>query len=294
MSYFKKLGLTQEAFSTSPDPNFFYEIREHKAVYYKLRVTIQLKRGLSLILGDVGVGKTTLLRKLYNDLANNRDYVIKVILDPTAESESVFLSMLTDGFQLSGNFSSVRHQKDALENYLVDRAGRDGKTVVLFVDEAQKLSADSMEVLRLLLNFENSHEKLIQIVLFGQIELLPRIMEIHNLWDRIALRRFINPLTEEDEVKALIEFRLRKAGYLLPGTMFDDGAIALICDQSRGYPRKMSMLCHEALEYIVMHDLTVIDRQVIRNVIDNELNQILTASASATASANVSASVGAR
>ena len=94
MSYYSVLGLEKEPFSNSPDPEFFYEASEHKAALMRLLVEIRLRRGLSVILGDVGVGKTTLSRKLFQMLKERPDILFYMIMDPTAQSEELFLESL--------------------------------------------------------------------------------------------------------------------------------------------------------------------------------------------------------
>ncbi|OGX41308.1 MAG: hypothetical protein A3G91_04755 [Omnitrophica WOR_2 bacterium RIFCSPLOWO2_12_FULL_50_9] len=270
MSYFKLLGLQREPFSTNPDPDFFYQTRGHMAAFYRLRVAIDLKRGLNLILGDVGTGKSTLMRKLMGSLSQEPGYIPKVIMDPTASSEHDCLVLLSHAFGLKPGFRTVSHYKKTLENFLFDQGLVNGKTIVLFIDEAQKLSSSSMEVLRLLLNYETNEIKLIQIVLFGQMELLPMISQMRNLWDRITLKYVINPL-ERDEIRELIHFRLRQAGYIGGQPLFDDTALDAIYEYTQGYPRRTTMLCHDALEYLVMHDRPVVDGEVVRALIQQEV-----------------------
>src|SRR4030042_4456450 len=100
MSYFKVLGIEKEPFSTSPDPNFFYESQEHKAAITRLLIEIRLRRGLSVILGDVGTGKTTLSRKLFQMLKERSDIIFHMILDPTYETEELFLDSLIRTFSV--------------------------------------------------------------------------------------------------------------------------------------------------------------------------------------------------
>jgi len=273
MSYYKILGLEKEPFSTSPDPEFLYLSQEHKAALYRLRAAVKLKRGLSLILGEVGVGKTTLMRKLFNILSEDTGFITKITLDPTAKSEYAFLSALGDIFQLKPGFRSSSNYKKAIENFLFEKGVKENNTIVLFIDEAQKLSSASMEVLRLLLNYETNASKLIQIVLFAQMELLPQIGRINNLWDRVSLKRVINPL-KEDEVKEMIGFRLNQAGRISKEPLFSDSAINAIYNYTQGYPRKITMFCHEALQYLVMHRKEAVDKEVVQELIQKEVKPV--------------------
>lgn len=270
MSYYKLLGLKREPFSTSPDPDFFYQSKEHKAAFYRLHVAIDLKRGLNLILGDVGTGKSTLMRKLTASLSDESEYIIKVILDPAAHSERAFLSLLGGTFGLNPEFHSSANYKKAIEHYLFEEGMIHGRTVVLFIDEAHKLSFSALEVLRILLNYETNDMKLIQIVLFGQMELLASISQTRNLWDRLAFKYMINPL-EENEIKELIAFRLRQAGYAAAEPLFTQGALRAVYTHTQGYPRRATILCHDALEYLVMHNRLMVDEEVIQRLVDQEI-----------------------
>lgn len=279
MGYYKLLGLCKEPFSTTPDPLFFYKARGHMAAFYRLRVAIDLKRGLNLILGDVGTGKSTLMRKLMAALGEEPEYCLKAILDPCAPSELDFLAMLAAAFGLKPaekfyglrpGAASAASYKKIIEHFLFEEAVVNGRTVVLFIDEAQKLSDASQEVLRILLNYETNEIKLIQTVLFGQMELLSQISRMANLWDRIAFKYVINPL-EKDELRELIQFRLKRAGYFSHEALFDEGALQAIYDYSQGYPRKITMLCHNALEYLVMHGRRLVDREVIEALMKEEV-----------------------
>lgn len=268
MSYFSALGLKKEPFSNSPDPEFFYESVEHKAALMRLLVEIRLRRGLSVILGDVGVGKTTLSRKLFQMLNERPDMLFYMIMDPTAQSEELFLESLVRTFniqeQLQG--SSILDYKEAIKKHLFQKGVEENKTVVLVVDEAQKLNAESLEILRVLLNYETNEYKLLQLVLFSQMELLPKIKEIKNFFDRIVLKYVINPL-DEPETRDLINFRLRQSGFNVDLKLFTDEAVSEIQRYSQGYPRKINLVCHNALRSLILSEKTLIDGGLIRDLI---------------------------
>ena len=100
MSYFKVLGFAKEPFSTSPDPEFFYLSKEHETALTNLLIELRLKRGLAVILGDVGTGKTTLSRKLIQEIKKREDFTFHIILDPSFENEHLFLSSLVRNFEI--------------------------------------------------------------------------------------------------------------------------------------------------------------------------------------------------
>jgi len=272
MSYYGVLGLTAEPFSTSPDPAFFYESASHKAVLYRLQIALKLKRGLSLVLGDVGMGKTTLSRRLFQLLKREEKVSSHLILNPVYETEAEFLTALVKLFGIAPPSSPlpVARSLEILEGYLFQKGVEEERTVVLLIDEAQRLSSSALELLRALLNYETNEFKLLQLILLGQMELLPRIREMKNLWDRISLKSVIDPLDEAD-TEAMIAFRLRKAGYASRRNLFTADAIREIYRHTQGSPRRITTLCHDALERVVISDKDEVDAAMIRGLIKRVL-----------------------
>ncbi|MBI5300012.1 MAG: AAA family ATPase [Deltaproteobacteria bacterium] len=278
MSYYKVLGLANEPFSTSPDPAFFYEARDHKAALYRLRIALRLKRGLSLILGDVGTGKTTLSRRLYQMLSKEPSCDFHILLNPVFKSEEEFLEKLMESFhiELPQKPISTVHYFDILEKNLFQRGVEEKKTIVLLIDEAQKLSKTSLEILRTLLNYETNEHKILQLVLMSQLELLPKISRLKNLWDRISLKYMLNPLGLE-EMTELINFRLLQAGYNAKKPLFASEAMEEIHRHTQGYPRQVTLLCHNVLEKLVMENKEEVTRKIVQEMVLQE-ERILNAS----------------
>ncbi len=274
MSYFKVLGFDKEPFSTSPDPEFFYLSKEHETALTNVLIELRLKRGLSVILGDVGTGKTTLSRKLIQELKAREDFVFHIILDPSFENEELFLTWLNRNFEIEANGSlgapTILDLRESLERFLFQRAVTENKTVTLIIDEAQKLSESSLEVLRVLLNYETNEFKLLQLILLGQLELHSRILNISNFYDRISFKYTLNPL-DFNETREMIEFRIRQAGFKASMNLFLDDAVKEIYEYSRGYPRQITMLCHKSLKNLVLKNKFVIDAEIVRELIDEEI-----------------------
>jgi general secretion pathway protein A len=266
MSYYKILGLEKEPFSTSPDPEFFYHSSSHDTALKRLEIGIRLRRGLNLILGDIGTGKTTLSRALLNAFKDDNEFIFHMILDPGYKSEFQFLLSLIKMFRITCNFQSTLDFKDALEKYLFQKGVEENKTIILLIDEGQKINLENLEVLRTLLNYETNEYKLLQLVIMAQAELLPRVNRIRNFMDRVALKFTINPL-DESETKGMIEFRLKQAGYNKEDNLFSDEAVRLIYQHTQGYPRRIALLCHDALEALVMKDKFVVDAEIINSLI---------------------------
>lgn len=271
MSYYQILGLDKEPFSTSPDPAFFYESASHKAALYRLQVPIKLKRGMSLILGDVGVGKTTLSRRLFQVLKREENVSSHLMLNPVYETETEFLTALLKLFRIapqSGTLSVVE-SLEVIERFLFEKGVKENQTVVLLIDEAQRLSPASLELLRTLLNYETNEFKLLQLILMAQMELLPRIRKTRNFWDRLCLRYVLHPLDKSD-TEAMITFRLRQAGYDSREELFTTKAVQEIYQYTQGYPRRIATICHDALEQLVLSGKEDVDEEVIRTLINQE------------------------
>ena len=269
MSYYSVLGFAREPFSTSPDPAFFFRSSSHLQALSRLEIAIRLKRGLCLILGDVGAGKTTLARTLLSNVQQDDDMVFHLIMDPWYETEYQFLQSLCHMFEVRPAFKSTLDCREAIEHYLFQKGVTEGKTIVLLIDEGQKLSLDMLENLRVLLNYETNEYKLLQVVIFSQMELLPRIKRVKNFIDRVALKYIVNPL-DEQETAQLIQFRLEAAGLPSGVALFSPEAVHAIHQFTQGYPRKIAMVCHNALESLVIKEQSVIDEPLIQELLAHE------------------------
>lgn len=275
VGYYSILGFDREPFSTSPDPEFFYHTREHDLALTNLLIELRLRRGMSVVFGDVGTGKTTLSRKLLHELHKRGDMIFHMILNPAFDGERQFLSSLARNFDVDFprdadlSNSDIMELRDAIEKFLIKKTLEDNRTIVLIVDEAQKLDLSALETLRVLLNFETNTHKLIQLVLLGQLELYAKVVHIANFMDRINFKFTLNPL-DVSETGALIDFRIRKAGYKGTRQLFLDEAISEIYNFTKGYPRKINVLCHKILKQMVMDDRKIADGELVRMVRDKD------------------------
>jgi len=275
MAYHTLLGFKKEPFSTSPDPEFFYLTKEHDIALTNILIELRLKRGLNVIFGDVGTGKTSLSRKLLQELQQRGDMIFHMILNPSFENEEQFLTSLVRNFnvdyppQKNATMSNILELRDAIERFLLQKAVEERRTVILIIDEAQKLDLATLEVLRILLNFETNEYKLIQLVLLGQMELYPKIVHMPNFLDRISFKYTLNPLGPQ-ETKELIDYRIMKAGYESAMKLFDNEAIGEIYTFSRGYPRRITMLCHRVLKELVIQNKHAVDKILVRDVIEKD------------------------
>ena len=272
MEYYKILNLKKEPFSSSPDPTFFYHSREHKECLNRLEIGIRLRRGLSVILGDIGTGKTTISRLMIQKFASEKgNFIVRLILDPTFKSEYEFLKNLAESFGIDSFSRSSFEYKNSLQNFLFEKGAKEKKIIVLIIDEGQKLTPTYIEVLRTLLNYETNEFKLLQLVIFAQHEFLQKMKRQKNFLDRVALGYSINPLNEED-TKGLIRFRLEKAGLDNNKILFTDAAMKLIYMHTQGYPRRITNFAHNALISMLREDRKIIDEKFILKLIRDEVS----------------------
>jgi general secretion pathway protein A len=275
MAYFTLLGFDKEPFSTSPDPSFFYLTKEHDMALTNILIELHLKRGLSVIFGDIGTGKTSLSRLLIQELRKRSNMFFHIILNPVYQDEKQFLTALVRNYSIDVLFnidplkSDVLELRDAFEKFLIQKAVDDKQTVVLIIDEAQKLDMTMLETLRVLLNFETNEHKLLQLVLLGQVELYPKIVNMPNFMDRISFKYTLNPL-DAKETKELVSFRVKAAGYNSRMDLFLDEAVSEIYNYTRGYPRKITKLCHQVLKELILQNKHAVDRMLVRDVIAKE------------------------
>jgi len=140
---------------------------------------------------------------------------------------------------------------------------------VLLIDEGQKLTQPQLEILRTLLNYETNECKMLQLIILAQMELLPRIKRIKNFIDRVSFKYIINPL-DEFETGKLIDFRLRQAGYMEERSLFSHEAIHRIYEYTKGYPRQIALICHNAIEYLIMGDYEIVTGELIDTIIGRQ------------------------
>lgn len=244
--YRKFYGLTRNPFEISPDPYFFYPTPRHNEALANLNYGVQRRKGVVVVTGEVGTGKTLLVRCLLDSL-NRNQIAFAYVFNPRLSVPDFLRYVLTD-LRLPMNGRTKSEMLAHLNSYLIARFRR-GSTAVLVVDEAQLLSWELLEEIRLLTNLETSQQKLLQIVLVGQPELDRRLDSPHlrQLKQRIGLRCSLEPLGV-DELRGYILRRLDLAGANSHGgSIFTDDAIAAVHKYSRGIPRLINTLCENSL-----------------------------------------------
>jgi type II secretory pathway predicted ATPase ExeA len=245
--YYRYFGLERDPFLDTADPYFYCELGALRKAKDRLAASVDESRGLTVILGEPGTGKTSLSSALEQELLLDDRFVLGKILDPTFATEVEFLIAAGRVFGLSLPPRSSASLKNALKNFFFETAVLENRTLVLVIDEAQNLSDDSLEALRLLLNYHVPQKKLLNILLFGQSELERRIDQRHNLADRVDSWIRLEPL-DDAMAGAVLDFRLSRAG-LAPGQqIFTPEARAMVLQASRGLARRLTMLAHLSME----------------------------------------------
>ncbi|MFC1462858.1 ExeA family protein [Verrucomicrobiota bacterium] len=265
MNYFRSLGLKRDPFGTSPDPNFLFASPAHLIALKRLEIAVKLRRGLSVIYGEVGTGKTTLSRALIRKLAGDKSISCHILLDPHYPSAFQFLLALLASFGIRQRARSLAQARKLLNDYLFETGAAEGRNIVLIIDEGQELGTAQLELLRVLLNYETNEAKLLQLVVFAQPELKAKIAKRPNLDDRVALRYSLRALTVLETSK-MIDFRLGKAGFEGEEPIFTPGAVQRIFTMTGGMPRKVNMLCHDTLVNLVIQSKTSADAEFIDEV----------------------------
>ena len=257
-SYF---GLAEEPFSIAPDPRYLYMSQRHQEALAHLLYGVNAGGGFVLLTGEVGAGKTTVCRCLLEQIPESCD--VAYIFNPKLTVEEL-LSTICAEFGIScppGN-TSVKVYIDCINAYLLDAHAR-GRHTVLIIDEAQNLSADVLEQLRLLTNLETNQHKLLQIILLGQPELAAMLErpELRQLAQRIIARYHLGPLGKQ-EVAAYVQHRLLIAG--AQRLLFPAALMSKLYRLSGGIPRIINVLCDRALLGTFVQSKEKVDRATLK------------------------------
>jgi len=266
MDYFSILNFTREPFSNTPDPDFFFSSRQHVACLHELELAIRLRRGLNVVLGEVGTGKTTLCRQLIRNLGRDAELECRLILDPDFSTPAEFLATVAALFEIAGSATGRTdwQLKEAIKNHLLERGTAQGKTVLLIIDEGQKTPDFCLELLREFLNYETNNAKLLQIVIFAQREFKERLETLPNFADRINLLLRFDPLNFA-ETRAMVRYRLELASADGRGErLFSLAALWVVYRATRGYPRKIVNLCHQIILAAIIQNKGKVDRRLAR------------------------------
>lgn len=266
--HLKAFGLKEQPFAPTADPAYFYATQEHKACLYQLWSSIDERHGIAVVLGNYGTGKTTLLRKLMTGMAADPEKYNTAVIGSPIPSWTSFslLEAIIQQFGLSPEKRSFASYMESLNRYLIVNRERIN---TLIIDDAQNLNKrGQLELLRLAQNLETPQHKLLNLVLFAQLEWSRVLQAAPNFQQRVNMTYTLEPLSVED-VSQFIRFRLTHAGATEERTkVFQPDAIQLVHTFSEGNPRVIVTLCRNALLFAAHSKKNVVDREVVLHTID--------------------------
>ncbi|HJW29467.1 MAG TPA: XrtA/PEP-CTERM system-associated ATPase [Saprospiraceae bacterium] len=267
--YTSYYGFSIKPFQLNPDPRFFFGSSGHSRAMAYLRYGLSQSEGFIVITGDIGTGKTMLVKSLFQELDTSN--VIAAQLVTTQLEADDLLRLVVAAFNLPYEDSNKASLLRRFEEFLRD-AARQGKRILLVVDEAQNLPARSLEELRMLSNFQVADTPLLQSFLLGQESFRATLQGpgMEQLRQRVIASCHLNPLSVQ-ETRDYIEHRLQVAGWQ-GNPHFDDEAYAAIYQHTQGVPRRINVFCDRLLLYGYLEELTVITEATV-NAVGNELSQ---------------------
>ena len=272
--YESHFNLTAKPFQLSPDPKFFFNSRGHKRALSYLRYGVEQGEGFIVITGDIGTGKTTLARALFEEL--DTKHIVAAQIVTTQLGEDDLLKMVATSFDIHLETHDKAEIIKKLEEYLLMQY-REGKRVLLLVDEAQNLPPRSVEELRMLSNFQIDNKALLQSFLLGQKEFrnILQSPDMEQLRQRVIAAYHLSPLAL-DETRKYIEHRLTTVGWdNFP--VFSPDAFVKIYQYTRGVPRKINNLCDRLMLFCFLEEKDKINSRVVSIVTEELMGESFTA-----------------
>jgi len=258
-AYFK---LKERPFSISPDPRFFYLTAQHREALTNCQYMIANRVGPVYVHGDVGTGKTTIARRLYQQLLDDPKYILAMIISPNLKSSNALLRLIMKEFNVKTD-KKYENSLTLFGEFLQDNAVK-GKIPVLFIDEAQLLKPDMLELVRFLLNFETNTQKLLQIVLFGQNELATNLESKKELKSRMY-RSALASLNRSD-MENMIQFRFQVAGGVKHP--FTPEGLDELYKFTLGLPREICKVTDMALLRAMVNNRHEVNADIVRQTAD--------------------------
>ena len=258
-------GLTEKPFSIQPDPEYLFLSKRHNLAYTMLEYSIHNHAGYTVICGDIGCGKTTLVHHLINSYKTELTVGLLYNTPPHVEDLMPWI-MLAFQLPYEGLSDIAMHQQ--FQNFLVKNF-TSGKKAVLIIDEAQNLTINALEALRMLSNISVYKHQLLQVILVGQPQLKLMLMqpELEQFNQRVSVEFYLTPL-KEDEIKTYIQHRVNVAGR--EDDLFTEAAYKRIAEVSKGIPRKINILCDLALVYGFSSEENIINVELVNEVINDK------------------------
>ncbi len=275
MEYYSILNFKKEPFSNSPEPEFFFEAPKYISCLQKLELAVRLRRGLSVVIGDIGTGKTTLCRKLIQQLSfspkDSQTIETHLLLDPSFDSTIGFLqaTSLMIGVPDFEGQENEWQLKEKIKNYLFNKGVNENKITVLIIDEGQKIPENCIEILREFLNYETNNFKLLQIIIFAQPEFKKVLKKYANLSDRVNYLYYLKNLNFK-QMRSMIKYRITVASNFEKSfDIFTYWGMLAIYLATHGYPRKVVTLCHQVLLMMIIRGKQNANLFLVRNCIND-------------------------
>lgn len=260
----ERLGLKEDPFKLSADPRYLYLGPEHLAVYRQAQGVVARRRGLALFSGDMGMGKSSLARRIYDLYAAEDSVVISYIHTASFKSGMDAARQISLSLGLPTQ-RSFQRQMDTLERLMADEYTRN-RNVVIILDDAQMMEPEALEVLHRLYNFDYD-SKVVQILAFGQREMNSLFETNKAVNARVFVRLALPPLTLSSSLQMVL-FRLNVAGRSEP--FIDDDAFELLYERSQGVPREIIRYCALATDFVLQSDVSTITIDIVREVVAYE------------------------
>ncbi|MCI0564137.1 MAG: AAA family ATPase [Nitrososphaera sp.] len=268
MKAYKFFDLLENCFAPSPNPRYLYLTDQTNACLFKCKFVVEERQGLSVIIGKIGYGKTSVLRELVNGYIDDPEYKIAMLPNGSFPSEMQLAKAISDELGLPARRSLLAQTREIRDYALSVYA--EGGNLVLIIDEAQNLKGRQFDFLRELLNFESNEAKTIQIVIAGQPEIEIKLATKPALVSRIILTNYLDTFTYEDMANAL-DHRIRVAGGKSVRNIFDESAVKALYLASRGVPREIMKLANAALLLAAVNQMRPINEELIKVAAENIL-----------------------
>ncbi|GAO34657.1 general secretion pathway protein [Sulfuricella sp. T08] len=255
-------GFREKPFSIIPDPGFLYFSPKHRMAFDLLEYGLMNQAGFNVITGEIGTGKTTLIRHLLGQMGPD---VTVGLISNTHQSFGELLQWILFAFNLEYRGKEKVEMFHTFLDFLVQQYGQN-KRAVLIVDEAQNMSAETLEELRMLSNVNADKDQVLQVILVGQAGLRDTLRrpDLEQFAQRIAVDYHLEALNQ-DETRTYIRHRIKIAGVDNPG-LFDDAACDAVYQHSQGVPRLINLLCDTSLVYGFAEQKAKIDAQIVHDV----------------------------
>ena len=271
--YLSFFNLKEEPFNTTANPRFFYQSPIHSIALGKTEFTVDAKKGLALVFGDTGYGKSTLARLLHGKF-KEKGYISVLLTNPNYPTTNSLLRTIIQEFNLPKTSKAFKENLDIFKGYLYEQAVSNNKTIVLIIDEAQTLRIPLLELLRQIINYETNDMKLLQLVLFSQEQLRTKLAHpmAKNFRSRIAMASTLEAMGQHEHAE-MIDFRWRVASGNQPHP-FAPEAVEAIYVYSRGMPREACIIADNSLLAAFLAGKKTVDKEIVDSAYKDRVENI--------------------